>query len=74
MRVKICLITSHCPTGVESPVASAHAAHGSARGLDPPFARDEGSMNDVFGVRVEVAWGEKCGGGPRGNLCPFVVA
>jgi hypothetical protein len=32
-------------------VVSAHAAHGSARGVDPSFARDECSVNYMFEVR-----------------------
>jgi hypothetical protein len=31
-------------------VVSAHAAHGSARGLDPSFARDECSVDYMFEV------------------------
>jgi hypothetical protein len=75
MRVKIFLIISLSPTWVEFSLWRPHMRHiKSARGADPPFAREEGSMYDVFEMRVEVAWGEKCGGVSRGNLCPFVVA
>jgi hypothetical protein len=40
-------------------VVAAHAAEVPARGVDHPLSGDEGTVDHVFEIGVEVAWGEE---------------